>query len=163
MDFTIRPLASDDIDTVVEFSLRAWAPVFASFERVLGADIYRKVYPDWLAGQAHEVDKVLRDEKATVWIAEVDGRAGGFAAVYLDRDAGSGEIEMLAVDPDYQGGGVGVGLTEYAVEQMRGAGIRLAQVATGGDPGHAPARRTYEKAGFTALPLVRYYRSLEPG
>ena len=36
----------------------------------------------------------------------------------------------------------------------------LAHIATGGDPGHAAARHTYEKAGFTALPLVRYYKEL---
>jgi hypothetical protein len=36
----------------------------------------------------------------------------------------------------------------------------LAVAATGGDPGHAPARRSYEKAGYTALPLVRFYRAV---
>jgi hypothetical protein len=29
----------------------------------------------------------------------------------------------------------------------------------GGGPGHAPAGRTYEKAGLTGLPLVRYYKA----
>jgi hypothetical protein len=38
--------------------------------------------------------------------------------------------------------------------------MRLAVVGTGGDSGHAPARRTYEKAGYTGLPLVRYYKHL---
>ena len=33
-------------------------------------------------------------------------------------------------------------------------------VGTGGDPGHAPARRSYEKSGYTPLPLVRYYKDL---
>jgi len=36
--------------------------------------------------------------------------------------------------------------------------MNLAVAGTGGDPG--PARRAYEKAGFTALPLVRYYQTL---
>ena len=36
----------------------------------------------------------------------------------------------------------------------------LAVAATGGDPGHAPARRSYEKSGYTALPLVRFYRAV---
>lgn len=31
----------------------------------------------------------------------------------------------------------------------------------GGDPGHAPARRCDEKAGYTALPLVRYVQVLD--
>jgi hypothetical protein len=43
---------------------------------------------------------------------------------------------------------------------MREAGMKLAVVGTGGDPGHAPARRSYEKAGYTGLPLVRYYKDL---
>jgi len=37
---------------------------------------------------------------------------------------------------------------EFAVAQMKEAGMRVATVATGGDPGHAPARRAYRKAGF---------------
>ena len=40
--------------------------------------------------------------------------------------------------------------------------MRLAVVGTGGDPGHAPARRCYEKAGYTGLPLVRSYQALDP-
>jgi hypothetical protein len=45
---------------------------------------------------------------------------------------------------------------------MRDAECALVQVATGGDEGHAAARALYEAAGFTGLPLVRYYRELEP-
>ena len=40
--------------------------------------------------------------------------------------------------------------------------VGLAVVGTGGDPGHAPARRVYEKVGFVGLPLVRYYARLDP-
>jgi hypothetical protein len=43
---------------------------------------------------------------------------------------------------------------------MRAAGLTLAGIGTGGDPGHAPARAAYEKAGFTPLPLVHYYKAL---
>ncbi|CAM5533340.1 hypothetical protein SCYAM73S_01338 [Streptomyces cyaneofuscatus] len=50
--------------------------------------------------------------------------------------------------------------TEFATAWMSKAGVTLASIWTGGDPGHAPARRTYEKAGYTALPLVRYYKAL---
>jgi pimeloyl-ACP methyl ester carboxylesterase len=50
--------------------------------------------------------------------------------------------------------------SDHAMDQMRAAGCTLAVVATGGDPGHAPARALYEAAGFTGLPLVRYYRGL---
>jgi RimJ/RimL family protein N-acetyltransferase len=33
-------------------------------------------------------------------------------------------------------------------------------VSTGGDPGHAPARRVYEKLGFTPVPNVIYLKAL---
>ncbi len=36
----------------------------------------------------------------------------------------------------------------------------MAVVETGGDDGHAPARAVYERAGYTALPVVRYFRKL---
>jgi hypothetical protein len=36
----------------------------------------------------------------------------------------------------------------------------VAMVETGGDPGHAPARRAYEKAGFALLPIARYFKNL---
>jgi dihydrofolate reductase len=36
----IRPFEDRDTEAVVDFSLRAWAPVFASLERVLGSEIF---------------------------------------------------------------------------------------------------------------------------
>ena len=60
-----------------------------------------------------------------------------------------------------QNDGIGTALNLAALREMKAAGLRLAEVATGGDESHAPARRAYEKAGFTALPLVRYYQELE--
>jgi ribosomal protein S18 acetylase RimI-like enzyme len=96
-----------------------------------------------------------------VFVAEVGGQVAGFAAVVMrDDDPRTGEIDMIAVDPDYQRRGVATALMAWSVDYLRTAGVVVADIGTGGDAGHAPARRTYEKAGFTALPLVRYYRAL---
>jgi len=67
---------------------------------------------------------------------------------------------MLAVEPDHQAGGIGTALTGFALESLKDAGMTTAMVETGGDPGHAPARRTYERAGFTLLPIARYFKDL---
>jgi GNAT superfamily N-acetyltransferase len=161
--FLIRRLAAADLDDVVALSLRAWTPVFESMRAVLGDTVFGRIYPDWRALQARGVEQVCRSATET-WVADVDGRPVGFAAVvHHDQtydEPCSGEIEMVAVDPDHQRRGVGDGLIAHALDGMRQAGLRLAVVATGGDPGHAPARAAYEKAGFTALPLVRYYQAL---
>ncbi|GAB2997692.1 GNAT family N-acetyltransferase [Saccharothrix stipae] len=155
----IRPLTADDIGTVVEFSLRAWAPVFDSFRAVLGVPIYTALFPDWESTQARAVEDVCRDDATAVWVADRLDRVVGFVAVRV----GDGEIHMLAVDPDHQRQGIGSALTDFAVERLREAGVALAVVGTGGDPGHAPARRTYERAGFTPFPQVQYYKRLDGG
>jgi ribosomal protein S18 acetylase RimI-like enzyme len=67
---------------------------------------------------------------------------------------------MLAVDPDHKDGGMGTALTEFALERLKDDGMKVAMVETGGDPGHAAARRTYEKAGFVLLPIARYFKNL---
>jgi hypothetical protein len=43
---------------------------------------------------------------------------------------------------------------------MREQGCSLALISTGGEVGHAPARHTYEKAGYTAVPSVNYFKPL---
>jgi len=47
-----------------------------------------------------------------------------------------------------------------AVAWIEAQGVALAIVATGGDPGHAPARALYERLGFAPLHQVRSYRAL---
>jgi ribosomal protein S18 acetylase RimI-like enzyme len=160
MDWQVRPMAAGDEDAVVVLSLRAWAPVFASLEQVLGSRIFRRLHPDWRVDQERDVRATCGAADKRVWVAEAAGRAIGFVAVDLRPERSEGEIWMLAVDPSSQRRGVGIGLTEYAVGQIKEAGMTLAIVETGGDPGHAPARATYEQAGFTPLPIVRYFMTL---
>ena len=49
---------------------------------------------------------------------------------------------------------------QRAITHIKAQGVDLAVVATGGDPGHAPARALYERCDFNPLSLVRYYRAL---
>ena len=111
--------------------------------------------------EQREVEDACTATGMAVWIAEVDGAPVGLVAVELRRDRNEGEIHMLAVDPEHQNRGIGTALTSHAVAWIEQAGMAVAVVETGGDPGHAPARRTYEKAGFTLLPIARYFRALE--
>ena|SRR5690242_2802101 len=160
MNIAIRPFATGDMEEVIRLALLAWAPVFRSFEQVLGRIIYSMIYPDWSRQQAAGVEKVCQDEKTIVWVAEVAGILTGFIAYTVNSEDRVGEVELLAVHPDYQNHGIGTTLNNFVLEQMKESGMKMAVVSTGGDPGHAPARRSYEKAGYTALPLVRYYKNL---
>ena len=72
-----------------------------------------------------------------------------------------GEIYILAVDPERQRQGVGGRLMEAAHEAMRCAGMRMAMVETGEDPGHASSRAAYEAVGYRRWPVARYFLELD--
>lgn len=154
----IRPYDAADREAVVRLALRAWAPVFESIERALDPEVYREHYPDWRVTQREAVEAACAE--TAVWVAVVDRAVAGFSALKLHRADRMGEIYMIAVDPDFQRRGIAKALTAHAMEQFREAGMTTAMVETGGDPGHEPARRTYEAAGFQAFPSVRYFRSV---
>jgi ribosomal protein S18 acetylase RimI-like enzyme len=157
----IRPFEHRDAEAVVALSLRAWAPAFASLQQVLGFDIFGRQHPDWREDQRRAVEEVCAAKKGRVWVAEVGASVVGFVAVELHHpERGMGETCMLAVDPDHQGGGIGTALTEFALDRLKDAGMKVAMVETGGDPGHAAARRTYEKAGYVLLPIAKYFKNL---
>lgn len=126
----------------------------------MGLELFRRQYPDWRVDQRDAVEGVLADEHKGVWAAEARGLVVGFVAVALHVERGVGEIWMLAVDPAQQNRGMGTALTVQATKWIADAGMSLAMAGTGGDPGHAPARRTYEKAGYTMMPIARYFKAL---
>lgn len=153
-------MCTDD-EPVVALSLRAWAPVFASLESALGAGIFDRLHPEWHADQERAVRAGLADPAMRIWVAAArSGPVGFSAAKLLDPERHIGEVCMLAVDPVAQTQGIGSALTEAATGWLRSAGTVVAMVETGGDPGHAPARRVYDKAGYTLLPIARYFKAL---
>ena len=163
MDARIRTYEDSDEEAVVEFGLRSWAPVFDSIETVLGRELFVRLHPDrgdWRSHQQEAIRQTLSDASMHTWVAVVGAAVAGFVSARLTGEAHLGEIFMLAVDPDHQGAGVGTALTEVATDWLCRSGARVAMIDTGGDPGHAPARRVYEKAAYTALPITRYLKAL---
>ena len=160
----IEPYAPDYLDAVIHLSLRAWEPVFDSIQQALNPDVYQAFYADgWRMSQQKAVEDVCAAADAKVWVAIASGASEsvvGFIAVKLHREDSMGEIYMVAVDPDAQGQGIGSALIEFALDWLKQAGMSIAMVETGGDPGHAPARHTYEKAGFELFPVARYFKKL---
>ena len=157
----IQPYDPKQLAAVVRLSLRAWAPVFDSLQKVMDFDVYREFYPDWRISQQKAVEEVCAARDTKVWVAIEAGSTVGFVAVKFHSESRMGEIYMIAVDPDHQRGGVGTALTDLALDRMRDAGMSVAMVETGGDSGHAPARHTYEKMGFRLLPIARYFKKLK--
>ena len=164
MTVTARELEPGDAPALVDLSLRAWAPVFASLRAQLGDPIFLRLHPDWAAGQAEAVRETLASPDRHVLVATADDRRPiGFVAIWLNAyHPRMGAVDMIAVDPEHQGRGVARELMGLATDHMRTGGMDIAVVETGGDPGHAPARATYEAVGYTLVPIARYFMLLSP-
>ena len=159
----IRPYRESDLEAIVAFSLRAWQPVFESLRQVLGDAIFVRLHePEWTAVQEEAVRSSCTSDELDVFVAVADGLPVGFAGVALNAfHARMGVVDIIAVDPDYQRRGIARQLMTRSAEHMRAQGMDIAAVGTGGDPGPGPARALYESLGYTALPGVRYLRSLD--
>jgi ribosomal protein S18 acetylase RimI-like enzyme len=158
----MRPARDDDLPLVEGIRRAAFAPVFASFRLLLGDDLY-----DLVQAREDEAQKDLLVSLLVpasgweVYVAEVAGTVVGFVALQLNHETHVGEIGLNAVHPQQAGQGIGTRMYAFAVARMREAGMQAATVATGGDASHAPARRAYEKAGFTVhIPSVWLCRRL---
>ncbi|MEM1368870.1 MAG: GNAT family N-acetyltransferase [Cyanobacteria bacterium P01_H01_bin.15] len=147
---TLRPANSDDATRLQEIRKAAFEPIFTSFRSILGDEIYELAQEKEDREQEALLFSLLAPESGwDVFTAELTGLVIGFISVQLNRDTYVGEIGLNAIHPDYTGRGFGTTMYNFAVEQMRQGEMRVATVATGGDPSHAPARQAYRKAGFS--------------
>ena len=161
-DCRIRPVALADIPELHAIRKAAFAPVFASFRKLAGDRIASVAFAEAEAEQANLLDRYCAPgSDREVYVIERHGEVCGFCALALDPNTLVGEIDLNAVNPDCQGEGLGEKLYAFALERMKEAGMKVATVGTGGDEAHAPARRAYEKAGFSAaIPSLYLYKAI---
>ncbi|MEZ4214887.1 MAG: GNAT family N-acetyltransferase [Myxococcota bacterium] len=157
---TIVPFDREHLEAVVRLALRAWEPVFPSIEEAMGTEIFRAQVADWRASQTAAVEAACTDGGGEAFVALIAGEVAGFVALRTHAADRMGEIHMIAVDPRHQRRGIAAAMTRFALARFAQAGLTTAMVETGGDPGHAPARSTYEAAGFRHVPVARYFKKL---
>ncbi len=84
-------------------------------------------------------------------VHEIDGRMAAFCWTKVhratDREPEIGEIYVIAVDPDFQGLGLGKQLTLAGLEHLSNRGIETALLYVDAD--NTAAITTYERLGFT--------------
>ncbi len=161
-NLSIRKFEPGDLGRLHEIREAAYKPVFRSFRNILGDEIAPTALASAESEQSDYLDKICgSDSDHEVYVVELQSKIVAFCALTLNNETKLGEIDLNAVHPDHQGGGIGAWMYSFALERMKEAGMVAATVGTGGDPSHAPARRAYEKVGFgPAIPSVHMYRSL---
>lgn len=161
MDLTgdIRRFESADFQAIEQVREQAFRPIFSSFRELVGQKLAAVAFASAEGEQAEYLKKICSPESdKEVYVYECDGLILGFCALSLDGERNTGEIDLNAVHPDYQGRGIGSEFYKFALARMRAKGMKLATVGTGGDSSHIAARCAYRKAGFeTSIPSVHLY------
>ena len=157
----IRAYTETDLDALTDLTILAWTPVFPLMEKAYLPAVYKAFYPNgWEIAQNDALKTTVSDKDVTTWVAEEDGTLTGFACAKLRLDDMMGEVYMIATHPDHQGKGIGQALIQQAEEWMKQNDMKIVLIETGADEGHAPARNTYEKAGYSLTPIARYFKEL---
>jgi ribosomal protein S18 acetylase RimI-like enzyme len=161
-DLAFRRARPEDEPRLQVIRRAAFAPVFASFRSILGDELYELAQRrEDDAQEALLTSLLARDSTWELYVAESGREIVGFVSVQLNTETGIGEIGLNAVDPPRGSAGIGTAMYELAVRRMTESGMKVATVATGGDPSHEPARRAYRKAGFDkVIPSVWMVRKL---
>jgi ribosomal protein S18 acetylase RimI-like enzyme len=159
MALSIREYRVSDLETILDIAVAAWQPIFASSKQIVGDELFDLTHPDPDERKRASVTRACAsDDPTQVWIAEQDDTIAGFITITLDRVTLVGEIGNNAVSRAFQGRGIGTQMYRFALDQMRQAGMKSAVVTTGGDEAHGPARRAYEKVGFSGpVPSIEYH------
>lgn len=141
---TLRTFEPSDVDQIVQVNARAFAshPEQGAMDRV---DFERRASSDWF-------------DPRGLFVAERDGRVIGFH--WTKVEDGVGEVYVVGIDPDAQGGGLGTALTARGLRHMYELGLGVVDLYVEGD-NHA-ALAVYRKLGFTDHKRDTLYAAPEP-
>jgi ribosomal protein S18 acetylase RimI-like enzyme len=163
--FFIRLATEDDLDTIRGIDLRAWSGGITTHELLEQRHGLIDGCP-WAERIADAAATHLAGPDVTTFVAELApstgsgqvGRVVGYAAAEIKREDPVSEIGIVsynAVDPAYQGRGIGTALMEQVTRYLKEQGARVLAVWT--LEVDAPARHIYEKLGFKELTRFVYY------
>lgn len=106
--------------------------------------------------------QTIRDRESQDWfdpngflLHEIDGRLAGFCWTKVHDEEGLGEIYVIAVDPDFQGRGLGKALVVSGLDYLAGRDVPTAMLYVDHDNTEAVA--LYKALGFVVDHVDRAY------
>lgn len=145
MSFTIRPARPAEYAELGRLTVEA----YRGSDQIAEGSGYEAVLAD-CASRAADADLLAAvDDTTGAVLGGVTFCLAGSPYAELARD-GEAEFRMLAVAPAAQGRGVGAALVRECLARAAAAGAHAVVLCT--HDGNGPARRLYERAGFTRDP-----------
>ncbi len=154
---TIRNTHESDADAVPAIACTQWSLIYAEYRKSLGDILYESTHKDDLEKKDTAVRNAVFAGRCLV--AECDGVVCGFCSYLINDNVGT--VTNNAVSADYKGNGIAGMLYERVFEILKENGCIAVKVTTGLGDIYAPARRAYEKAGFSkGLEQITYFKML---
>lgn len=140
----VRPSRLEDLQRIHEIAVGGWTPIFNRYRMIVGDRMWNDMWGGWEQNWFPPTPDRHNDRAI---VTEVDGQVAGFATWWFPGERFA-EVGGNAVDPAYQGLGIGSKQIQWVVSMFRERGYTCAKVHTGMDPAHGPARAEYRKAGL---------------
>ncbi|MBU1736297.1 MAG: GNAT family N-acetyltransferase [Verrucomicrobia bacterium] len=145
----IRPYRLADRPAIEEIVKLIWT---------IGIDYIReKKYGYQIEGKPWHEHKLIAmrsdiQARPDCWfVTELEDRVVGFCSFIVQQAKGIGVVGLNGLHPDMHGKGYGTLQLQFILNELRKHGMKIAEVTTGLNEGHAPARKLYERAGFEPL------------
>lgn len=157
----MRNAGPEDLQRIHEIGVAAWRPIYERCRHLAGDEIFFDMFGGWhLTKCRYRREWVANPNPPRVIVTEAEGRVVGFAT-WTPLNSRAGEVSENAVDPRFQGRGIGTRQVRRIMEIITAQGCEAACVLTWLDPSHAPARAQYRAAGLTRpIPMAWYLNSL---
>lgn len=140
--------AEDDSDRVKEIVAQIWSGGGPALTEKKYGMVGGKSWQQWIA------DAVLADftnPDCRSFVAEHESSVIGFCSYTLDLQRSRGIVGYNGVALEYQGRGLGSAMIGFVMACIRAEGMQFAGVVVADNEEHAPARRIYEKHGFSKI------------
>lgn len=153
-DITISTAEKKDMEKIYLIAVNAWKEIHKGYRKVINDDdLYSRISKDWEQKKIISLQKKFEQDPDRILIAkDIDNNILGFISFSIDYETSIAEIGNNAVDPKYQGKGIGKYLYKYVLNILKNDNFKYVTVTTGyEDPGHSKARASYEKVGFKKM------------
>ena len=158
-NFSIRPATTEDTEILVRIAQDEFRAIYGCIHQQLGEEVFSSFYPDPDEQKAQQIREDIAS--GNCFVSEVDGQIAGFIRYIYYAKENIGVIGNNAVSAAFRGQGIGPRQYDFVFDLLRQKGAAGVKVTTGLDEAHAPARRAYEKAGFSAhTSQITYYKKL---
>jgi ribosomal protein S18 acetylase RimI-like enzyme len=154
----IRPYRPEEREILKDITARTFEEV--SIDRNIEKQFGLLNGTDWAWRKRRHIDGDCDAQPDGILVAEQDGRIVGYITTRFDRDAQVGLIPNLAVEPEFQGRGIGRQLIEAALDLFRRNGLKYAKIETLDQ--NPVGQHLYPRCGFKEVARqVHYFMELE--